>query len=197
MSQPSVAATQLSQPSELSAHTSIAESNEHWSQAVPAQWLAVSVTAGVQTPARQASPVVQTLPSLQFVPSVAAGFEHRPVAGAQTPGTWHWSDALQTLATVPTQTPAWQMSMAVQRLLSLQGVLSATGGFVQTPVGAAQTPATWHWSSAVQVFCAPPVQTPARQVSDSVHPLPSSQAIPSAATGAEHAPLVGSHTPAT
>src|SRR5581483_2133871 len=112
MSHPSVAATQLSQPSALIEHRSVPTSNEHSSQAAPAQWLAVSVTAGVQTPARHASPVVQTWPSLQLVPSAAAGFEHRPVAGAQTPGTWHWSDAVQTVAVVPTQAPARQTSPA-------------------------------------------------------------------------------------
>ena len=34
---------------------------------------------------------VQVLPSEQLVPSAALGFEHWPVAGSQTPTTWHWS----------------------------------------------------------------------------------------------------------
>jgi hypothetical protein len=32
---------------------------------------------------------VQALPSLQAEPSAFAGFEQVPVAGSQTPATWH------------------------------------------------------------------------------------------------------------
>ena len=44
---------------------------------------------GAQLPLWQVSPVVQALPSLQTIPFDAAGFEQTPVAGAQTPATWH------------------------------------------------------------------------------------------------------------
>jgi hypothetical protein len=43
----------------------------------------------LQTPPLQVSPVVQALPSLHAVPFGAAGFEHMPVPGLQTPATWH------------------------------------------------------------------------------------------------------------
>jgi hypothetical protein len=68
------------------------------------------------TPPWQVSFVLHLSPSLQLVPFVAMGFEQRPVAGLQTPGTWHWSSAVQTIA-VLTQTPpehvpacGWQRS---------------------------------------------------------------------------------------
>jgi hypothetical protein len=38
-------------------------------------------------PAWQLSAMVQPFPSLHAVPSGAAGFEHCPVAGSQTPAT--------------------------------------------------------------------------------------------------------------
>jgi len=41
------------------------------------------------TPAEQASGAVHALLSLQVVPFGLFGFEHSPVAGAQTPGSWH------------------------------------------------------------------------------------------------------------
>ena len=50
--------------------------------------------------------MVQAFPSLQVVPFGAFGFEHVPLAGSQTPATWHWSDAVQTFAVPPVQAPA-------------------------------------------------------------------------------------------
>jgi hypothetical protein len=41
-------------------------------------------------------------------------------------------------------TPAWQVSVCVQALPSLQAVPSAAFGFEQTPVAGLQTPAAWH-----------------------------------------------------
>src|SRR5690349_18971206 len=38
-----------------------------------------------QLPPAQLSPLVQTFPSLQAVPSALAGFEHTPVAGSHAP----------------------------------------------------------------------------------------------------------------
>jgi len=44
---------------------------------------------------------------------------------------------------------------------------------------------------------APPVHTPAWQVSAVVHAFPSLQVVPSAFAGFEHVPVAGSQTPAT
>jgi hypothetical protein len=42
-----------------------------------------------QVPALHTSFFVQAFPSLHEVPSLFAGFEHRPVAESQTPAAWH------------------------------------------------------------------------------------------------------------
>jgi hypothetical protein len=60
----------------------------------PAAWQVPEAvqTLGVpaaQTPAWQESPEVQALPSLQVAPLAATGLVQTPVAGAQTPATWH------------------------------------------------------------------------------------------------------------
>src|SRR5262245_23997370 len=164
----------------------------HWSDAV--QTVAVP---SAQAPPWQVSPVVQALLSLQVVPFGAAGFEQTPVAGAQVPATWHWSDAVQTFAVPPVHAPAWQASPVVQALPSLQVVPFAAFGFEQTPVVVSQTPATWHWSDAVQAFAVPPVHAPAWQDSPVVQALPSLQVVPFAAFGFEQTPVVVSQTPAT
>ncbi len=91
--------------------------------------------------------------------------------------------------------PAWQVSPAVQALPSSHGVPSGAAGSEQTPVAGSQIPATWHWSDATQ-RTALPVHTPTWQVSVCVHALPSSHAVPSATSGSEQAPVVGSHVPA-
>src|SRR5215831_5902036 len=163
----------------------------HWSDAV--QTVAVPP---VQAPAWQASPVVQALPSLQAVPLAAFGFEQTPLVGSQVPGTWEWSDAVQTLAVPPVQTPFWQASPVVQALPSLQAVPLAAFGFEQTPVVVSQTPATWHWSDAVQTLAVPPVHAPAWQASPVVQALLSLQVVPLAAFGFEQLPEAGSQVPA-
>ena len=73
----------------------------------------------------------------------------------------------------------------------------AASGFEQTPVVGSHDPATWHSSSAVQVLLVPPPQTPAWQVLPDVHWFVSLQAVPSMASGFEHAPVPGSQVPAT
>src|SRR5262244_782515 len=78
-----------------------------WSH-VPATWhwsCAVQTTglAPTQVPPTHASVCVQALPSLQARPSTAGGLVQAPVAGAQTPATWHWSAAAQTTGLAPTQ----------------------------------------------------------------------------------------------
>src|SRR5438445_12765095 len=95
----------------------------HWSKA--------EQTAGVppvHIPLSQVSVFVQALPSLQAVPSAFAGFEHVPLAGSQTPATWHWSEAVQTTGLLPVHTPLSQVSVRVQASPSLQAGPSAWGG---------------------------------------------------------------------
>jgi hypothetical protein len=89
----------------------------HWSMAAQVTWL-----PAVQTPAWQESFKSQALPSLQAAPFSAAGFEHTPVLGLQTPATWHWSLAAQTTVAPAVQVPAWQVSFESQRLPSLHAV---------------------------------------------------------------------------
>jgi hypothetical protein len=81
------------------------------------------------------------LPSLQAVPSAAAGFEHVPVAPSQVPAAWHWSLAVQMTGSPPTHAPAWQVSDRVQAVPSSQAVPSAAAGFEQVPVPGSQEPA--------------------------------------------------------
>lgn len=120
------------------------------------------MTAGVQTPALQASPVEQVLPSSHTVPSGAVLLAHVPVAGLQTPPVWQASLApVQTTGAPGTQLPDLQLSPVVQALLSVQVVPSFAAGFEQLPVAESQVPATWHESEAVQVLGVPPEQTPA------------------------------------
>ena len=97
---------------------------------------------------------------------------------------------------LPLQRPASQVSPCVQALLSLQDVPSATAGFEQAPVTESHVPAAWHWSEAAHTTGLLPVQTPAWQLSDFVHALPSLQALPFAAVGFEHVPVTESHVPA-
>src|SRR5436190_325886 len=78
----------------------------------------------VQKPLLQVAVWVQALPSLQAVPSAFAGFEHVPLAGSQTPATWHWSEAVQTTGLLPVHTPLSQVSVRVQASPSLQAVPS-------------------------------------------------------------------------
>jgi hypothetical protein len=49
---------------------------------------------------------VQALLSLQLEPSARFGFVQVPVAGWQTPATWHWSSGWQTTGLEPTHAPA-------------------------------------------------------------------------------------------
>jgi hypothetical protein len=69
------------------------------------------------------------------------------VAAAQTPATWQVSRAVQTtpahLSVAGTQTPPVQAP-------PVQSVPSGAAGLEQTPVAAAQVPATWQASSAAQ-----------------------------------------------
>jgi hypothetical protein len=137
----------------------------------------------LQSPAWQASFVVQTSPSLHAVPLDAGGFEHAPVDGLHVPVTWHWSLGVQTTGFDPVQTPPWQASFLVQALPSLQGAVLLT--CTQVALG---VPAFWHASSVhglsspQSVFdwqpphtFGPPTHAPAEQVSGPVQALPSLQ----------------------
>jgi len=102
-------------------------------------WL---TTNGVQTPARQRSPVEHMLRSSHDVPSGAVEPTHRPVAGLQVPAVWQESIAgAQTTGGPLTHVPAWQLSPVVQALLSVHDVPSAAAGFEQVPEVGSQTPA--------------------------------------------------------
>jgi hypothetical protein len=101
-------------------------------------------------PLTQASLRVHTFASLQEVPSAAGGLEHCPVVASQAPATWHWSEAAQVTGFVPLHEPAWHVSVCVQAFPSEHAVPSAAVGFEHNPVDGAHTPATWHWSDAVQ-----------------------------------------------
>src|SRR5207253_2519116 len=97
----------------------------------------------------------------------------------------------------PVHAPDWQLSDCVHGFASSQAVPLGLLGFEQAPVVGSHVPASWHWSSAVQVTGLAPPQTPAMQASVCVHEFPSSQAVPSALAGLEQTPVVGSHVPAS
>ena len=93
--------------------------------------------------------------------------------------------------------PLWHASACVQAFPSLQEVPSAAEGLEHWPVEGLQVPATWHWSLAVHVTWLPAAQTPLWHVSFKSQALPSLQAVPFAAVGFEHWPVLGLHVPAT
>src|SRR5439155_198572 len=168
----------------------------------PASWhwsAGAQVTGFVplHSPAWQVSVRVQALPSLQAVPSGFAGFEHAPVAGSQAPASWHWSAGAQVTGFVPLHSPAWQVSVQVQALPSLEAVPSGFAGFEPTPVAGLQAPASWHGSAGVPARRSAELHSPAWQVSVRVQALPSLQAVPSGFAGFEHAPVAGSQVPAS
>jgi hypothetical protein len=86
--------------------------------------------------------VLHALPSSHEAPSAFPGFEQMPVCGLHAPATWHVSSAAQTVP-APVQTPAWQASLAVQALPSLQGVPSGLASAPQ-PITGSHAPAVWH-----------------------------------------------------
>src|SRR5438093_1270414 len=123
------------------------------------------------------------------MPFAFAGLEHTPVEGLQVPAVWHWSWAVQATGLVPVQAPAWQESVGVDAVPSVEEVPFALAGLEQVPVDVLQVPAVWHWSWAVQTTGFGPVQVPAWQESVWVQALPSSQVVPSALAGLEHEPV--------
>jgi hypothetical protein len=69
-------------------------------------------------------------------------------------------------------------------------------GLEQAPFVELQTPATWHWSCAVQTTGFAPEQAPAWHVSVCVQASPSAHVVPSAFGGFVHLPVEGLQTPA-
>src|SRR5205823_3424988 len=149
-----------------------------------------------QAPAWQVSVRVQALPSLQEAPSGLGGVVQGAGAGLQVPAVWHWSEGGHTTGFVPTQAPAWQVSVRVQALPSLQEAPSGLTGLLQAPVAGSQVPAVWHWSEAGHTTGFVPTQAPAWQVSVRGQALPSLQEAPSGLTGLLQAPVAGSQVPA-
>jgi hypothetical protein len=89
----------------------------------------------VHAPLWQVSVCVHALPSLHAVPLGAfVGAEQAPVPGLHVPATWH-AGAVHVIAGPGTQAPLWQVSPAVQALLSVQVVPFVTG--VHRPVAVA------------------------------------------------------------
>src|SRR5436189_304383 len=79
---------------------------------------------------------------------------------------------------VPAHTPALQTSPSVLASPSSQGLPSGVTGFEQVALSGSQTPASWHWSWAVQTTGLTAVHVPPWQVSPCVQASPSSQLVP-------------------
>src|SRR5438552_2394813 len=98
---------------------------------------------------------------------------------------------------VPAHTPALQTSPSVLASPSSHGVPSGVTGFEQVAFSGSQTPASWHWSWAVQTTGLTAVHVPPWQVSLSVQASPSLHPVPSALAGFEHSPVPGLQVPAS
>jgi hypothetical protein len=96
----------------------------------------------------------------------------------------------------PAQVPDWQVSVCVQKLLSLQLVPLDFATGAGQPLAGTHAPTVWHWS-AVQVTGLPPEQAPDWQVSPIVQALLSVQVVPFATVGFEQSPVAGAQVPAT
>ena len=84
-----------------------------------------------------------SLHAVPFAFGVAA--EQIPVSGLHVPGSLHWSPFVHTTALDPTQEPAWQVSVWVHALLSLQDVPSGFGVAAEhVPVSGSHVPASLH-----------------------------------------------------
>jgi len=85
----------------------------------------------------------------------------------------------------------------VQPFPSLHVVPFGFAGSEHAPLVGSQTPALWHWSDAAHTTGAVPVQTPPRQTSVRVQPLPSLQGASFGLFGYSHFPVDRWHTPAS
>ena len=104
---------------------------------------------------------------------------------------------MQPTAAPLAHAPAWQVSPCVQASPSVQGAPFGCGGLEQSPVSGSHVPTRWHWSCAVHPTTPAGVQTPDWQASPVVQALPSLHDVPFGFGGFEHAPVAGSHVPAT
>src|SRR5437667_170156 len=130
-------------------------------------------------PARQASPVVHSLPSLQAVPSGAAVPWHTPRVQLPCTHPWPSSQGVPSSKALPTQRPPRHCSLVVQGLPSSQGVSSVTIAPVQVPLAQCSSvvqglPSSQGVASGSSALA---VHSPAWQVSPVVHPLPSLQGV--------------------
>lgn len=110
-------------------------------------WSLAEQTTGllpVQLPVWQVSVCVHPLPSEHAAPSGFAGLLHAPVEMSHAPMLWHWSLAAQTTALLPLHDPAWQVSVCVQALPSLQALPLAFAGLLHAPVPTSHVPTAWH-----------------------------------------------------
>ncbi len=128
-------------------------------------------------------------------PSGEAGLEQTPVAGSQTPGSWHSPADAQTTELAPTHVPPWHESPCVHASPSLQAVPSASGAPVHAPVIASHVPAVMQGPLGAHTTGLPPVHEPAAQTSVWVHALPSLHAVLSALFETVHAPVTASQVP--
>src|SRR5207249_11251161 len=97
----------------------------------------------------------------QAPPRGVGGWGPVPAAGSQLTAAWQWSAGAQTTGFVPVHVPAWQVSVRVQALPSLQAAPSGFAGLEQVPVAGSQLPAAWHWSAGAQTTGFMPVHVPA------------------------------------
>jgi len=143
-------------------------------QALPSSQGVPSGLAGPShTPAWQASLCEQAFPLSHAAPSALTGLE-QPVAGSQTPASWHWSCAVHVTGTPPVHTELTHVSFWVQGFRSSHGVPGGLGLCLHShlkviPKPEQKTKAPRHWVG-VQVI---PTQIPEWQESPSVAPFPS------------------------
>lgn len=97
-----------------------------------------------QVPAWHVSVCVHAFPSLHALPFAFGGLEHVPVDALHAPTSWHWSLGGHVTGFAPLHAPAWQVSVCVHALPSVQLVPSAFAGLEQAPVDVSHVPATWH-----------------------------------------------------
>jgi hypothetical protein len=126
-----------------------------------------SRAAPSQVPAVQASAVVQKSPSSQGVPFDTGRGSQESVASLQMPVLQASPAEEQSRAGPLVQVPAVQVSAAVQKSPSSQGVPSTTGWASQLSTKSLQTPRLHTSDSALQSR-AGPVHVPAAQASDRV-----------------------------
>src|SRR2546429_9527769 len=97
----------------------------------------VVVIGHADSPDWQFFVLVRRPPSSTSFPSGTPFRAHAPVAGSQVPASWHWSAGAQVTGFVPLHSPAWQVSVRVQALPSLQAAPSGFAGFEHAPVAGA------------------------------------------------------------